>query len=181
MKSFFMISGKSFLSNLVLCMNLTAILVLLLSISASATGFSQNKINLQIKKSAIADAISQIEEQSSYRFLYNQDLDGIKKKVSVNLKDVSIQQALRELLKNSGLSYQFINNELIAIQKKIESSQADIVVSGKVTDNKGEILIGVSVKVKGTNIGASTDIHGEFSISTPENAILVFSYLGFET
>ena len=161
MKIFFTISVKSFLSNLVLCMNLTTILVLLFSISASATGYSQNKINLQVKKSSIANAISQIEEQSTYRFLYNQNLGEIKKKISVNLEDVSIEQALKELLKNSGLGYQFINNELIAIQKT-GSSQIDIVVSGKVTDSRGESLIGVSVKLKGTNSGVSTDTNGEF-------------------
>lgn len=180
MKSFLTISRKSFPSNLVLSMNLTAILVLLFSISASATGFSQNKINLQVKKSAIAHAISQIEEQSSYRFLYNQNLDEIKKKVSVNLEDASIEQALKELLKNSGLGYQFINNELIVIQK-IELSQADIVVTGRVSDKSGETLIGVSVNIKGTNKGVATNVNGEFSISAPEDATLIFSYLGFET
>lgn len=181
MKSFFTISGKSFLSNLVLCMNLTTILVLLFSISASATGFSQNKINLQVKKSAIADAIGQIEEQSSYRFLYNQNLDEIKKKVSVNLEDASIEQALKELLKNSGLSYQFINNELIVI-RKTQLFQVDIVVSGKVTDAKGETLPGVSIKLKGTAIGATTDLEGRYTINVPDNSsILVFTYIGYVT
>ncbi|MBC8053020.1 MAG: TonB-dependent receptor [Sphingobacteriaceae bacterium] len=161
-------------------MNLTTILILLFSISVSATGFSQNKINLQVKKSAIADAISQIEEQSSYRFLYNQNLGEIKQKVSVKLEDASIDQALKELLKNSGLSYQFINNELIAIQKT-EVSQVDVKVTGKVIDKGGEALIGVSIKVKGTSNGVTTNENGEFALTVPENATLVFSYLGFET
>ncbi|MBC7913542.1 MAG: TonB-dependent receptor [Pyrinomonadaceae bacterium] len=160
-------------------MNLTTILMLLFSISVSATGFSQNKINLQIKKSAIADVISKIEEQSTYRFLYNQNLGEIKQKVSVTLEDASIDEALKELLKNSGLSYQFINNELIAIQKT-PLLQTDITVAGKVTDNTGEALIGVSVKIKGTNKGVSTNLNGEYSLSAPENATLVFSYVGYE-
>lgn len=127
MKCFLTISGKAFPSNLVLTMKLTAMLVLLFSISASATGFSQSKINLQVKKFAIADAISRIEEQSSYRFLYNENLGEIKKKVSVNLEDVSIDEALNEVLKNSGLGYEFINNELIAIQRT-ESAIADVTI-----------------------------------------------------
>jgi TonB-linked SusC/RagA family outer membrane protein len=161
-------------------MNLTTFMVLLFSISASATGFSQNKINLQIKKSAIAEAIIQIEEQSSYRFLYNQNLGEIKQKVSVHLEDASIEQALKEVLKNSGLSYQFINTELIAINRT-ESIKADVVVTGKVTDAAGETLIGVSVNVKGAAKGTTTNANGEFSISAPENATLTFSYLGYET
>jgi TonB-dependent starch-binding outer membrane protein SusC len=180
MKCFLTIYRKSFPSNFVLIMNLTTILILLFTVSASATGFSQSKINLQVKKSAIADAISKIEEQSSYRFLYNQNLGEINQKVSVKLQDASIDQALTELLKNSGLKYEFVNNDLIAIQKE-ELSLVDIVVKGKVTDVSGESLIGVTVKVKGSTSGVTTNIDGEFSISAPENATLVFSYLGYET
>ncbi|WP_207425610.1 TonB-dependent receptor [Pedobacter sp. SYSU D00535] len=58
---------------------------------------------------------------------------------------------------------------------------ADIVVTGKVVDDQGEALIGVSVKVKGTNQGVSTDIDGNFKMTVSENATLVFSYLGYET
>ncbi|WP_256011617.1 SusC/RagA family TonB-linked outer membrane protein [Desertivirga xinjiangensis] len=54
-------------------------------------------------------------------------------------------------------------------------------ISGKVTDNKGEALIGVSVIIKGTNKGISTNVNGEFSIQAPEDATLIFSYLGYET
>lgn len=179
MKCFLTVSRKSFPSNFVLIMNLTGILILLFAISASATGFSQGKINLQVKKSAIADAISKIEEQSSYRFLYNQNLGEITQKISVKLEDASIDEALKEVLKGSGLRYQFINNELIAIQKK--ESLSDIVISGKVTDKAGEGLLGVTIKVKGSNKGVTTNIDGEYSITAPENAILVFSYLGYET
>ena len=179
MKCFLTISRKSFPSNFVLIMNLTTILILLFTISASATGFSQSKINLQVKKSAIAEAISKIEEQSSYRFLYNQNLGEITQKVSVNLEDASIDEALEEVLKGSGLSYQFINTELIAINKK--ESLSDIVISGKVTDKSGEGLIGVTIKIKGSTKGVTTNVDGEYSITAPENAILVFSYLGYET
>ncbi|WP_411274305.1 SusC/RagA family TonB-linked outer membrane protein, partial [Daejeonella sp.] len=61
-------------------------------------------------------------------------------------------------------------------------SKADITVKGMITDQKsGEMLIGVSVKVKGTNIGVSTDAKGTYSLNSPENATLVISYIGYET
>ncbi|MES2872596.1 MAG: TonB-dependent receptor [Bacteroidota bacterium] len=61
-------------------------------------------------------------------------------------------------------------------------SKADIPVKGKITDQKtGEALIGVSVKVKGTNIGVSTDVNGNYSLEAPENGTLVITYVGYDT
>ncbi|WP_411275025.1 SusC/RagA family TonB-linked outer membrane protein [Daejeonella sp.] len=60
--------------------------------------------------------------------------------------------------------------------------KADIPVKGKITDQKsGEELIGVSVKVNGTNIGVSTDANGNYSLNAPENGTLLITYIGFET
>lgn len=55
----------------------------------------------------------------------------------------------------------------------------DLTVSGKVVDDKNQPLVGVSIKIKGTSIGVSTDNTGRFSINVPDNGILIFSYLGF--
>ena len=55
-------------------------------------------------------------------------------------------------------------------------------VTGNVTDNNGEPLIGVSVTVKGTASGAITDLDGSFSVDVPDETVtLVFSYIGLET
>ena len=61
----------------------------------------------------------------------------------------------------------------------IEQKRADI--RGKVIDASGEALIGVSVRVKGSDTGASTDVNGSFVLNAPDNAILVFTYIGYVT
>ncbi len=55
----------------------------------------------------------------------------------------------------------------------------DNAIRGKVTDSTGKGLVGVSITVKETNIGTSTDARGTFSITVPENGTLVFSYVGY--
>lgn len=70
------------------------------------------------------------------------------------------------------------NPAVIALEK---SSLADVVVTGKVVDQKGEALIGVSVKVKGTNRGMSTDMNGGFKLTVPDNGVLVINYVGYES
>ncbi|WP_238387600.1 SusC/RagA family TonB-linked outer membrane protein, partial [Pararcticibacter amylolyticus] len=161
-------------------MKLTILLIFIFTVSVSAAGFSQNKINLEVKKSAIASIISQIESQTSYRFLYNENLEGIRNKVSVTLSGATIDATMGELLKGTDLTYQILENNLIVIRNKAESL-ADISVTGKVVDEKGEELIGVSVKVKGTTRGASTDVTGSFKLTAPENATLIFTYVGYQT
>lgn len=178
MKCFFTISQKSFVKKLVLTMKLTILLITIFTVTVSAAGFSQNKINLEVKKIAIADAISQIEGKTTYRFLYNENLQGIRNKVSVKLSDASIDATMEELLKESDLTYQVLDNQLVVIKSKTEAL-ADIAVTGKVVDEKGEELIGVSVKIKGTNRGVSTDVTGSFKLTAPENAVLVFTYVGY--
>jgi TonB-linked SusC/RagA family outer membrane protein len=79
-----------------------------------------------------------------------------------------------------------LSENIIRIKPEANKIHIDVappvIVTGKVTDSKGETLIGVGVVVKGTTTGTSTDINGNFSITVPEdNSILVFSYLGFET
>lgn len=160
-------------------MKLTILLIFIFTVSVSAAGFSQNKINLEVKKSAIADAISKIEGQTSYRFLYNENLEEIHKKVSVKFEDADIREALTQLFKDSGLSYQILDNQLIVIQGT-NAGAADIVIKGKVVSTKGEPLIGVSVKIKGTTRGVSTDMNGGFTLSAPADATLVISYLGYK-
>ncbi|RXF71969.1 SusC/RagA family TonB-linked outer membrane protein [Arcticibacter tournemirensis] len=155
-------------------------LIIIFTVSVSAAGFSQNKINLEVKKSAISNVIRQIEGQTSYRFLYNENLEGIRNKVSVTLSDATIDAAMEELLRGTNLSYQALENQLIVIKDKKEAL-ADIVITGKVVDVKGEELIGVSVKIKGTAKGVSTDAAGSFKLTASENAVLVFTYVGFET
>ena len=58
---------------------------------------------------------------------------------------------------------------------------ANRTITGKVQDTKGEALAGVSVTIKGTQIGTTTDATGLFSINAVDNEVLVFSYVGFAT
>lgn len=63
----------------------------------------------------------------------------------------------------------------------VETSQQAITITGQVVDNLGDPLPGVNVAVKGLNTGTSTDIDGRYSVNVPyANAILVFSYVGFQ-
>jgi len=87
---------------------------------------------------------------------------------------------LAKLLANSEFTYKQLDNNLIIITKKGETVNV-ATIAGKVVDEQGVALPGVSVRIKGTTTGTVTDINGDFSLNVPDNAVLVLSYLGYET
>ncbi|HEX6914239.1 MAG TPA: carboxypeptidase-like regulatory domain-containing protein, partial [Chitinophagaceae bacterium] len=145
----------------------------------NAKGYSQSKISLSVKDAEIAAVLTSIEKQSDYRFLYNGELRGVKQKVSLSVQDAEIGEVLDRLLKNTGITYQFLQNNLIAIKDAEDAAPPDHIVTGTVRGEGNAPLAGVSVQVKGTSRGTTTNENGQFSISVPENAILVFTSVGY--
>ncbi len=146
----------------------------------SAKGYSQSKISLNVKDAEIASVLTTIEKQSNYRFLYNGELQGVKQKVSLSVQDAEIKDVLDRLLKNSGITYQFLQNNLIAIKGAEDASApADQVITGTVKGENNMPIAGVSVQIKGTSRGTTTNDNGQFSLPVPANATLVFSFVGY--
>ena len=168
-------------------MKLTTFLVLLLTFTVNATSYSQNsKLNLTITNGLLTDALKQIEEQSNYYFYYNNpDVQGLKAN-SVKMEDGNIADLMAELLQGTGLEYKMIDRYIVLKKKGDASSRYPAMqvgsVSGKVTDAQGLPLPGVTVLIKGTNIGVITDIDGKFNLKDIDtNSILVFSFVGMRS
>ncbi|MGZ8518084.1 MAG: SusC/RagA family TonB-linked outer membrane protein, partial [Chitinophagaceae bacterium] len=161
-------------------MKLTAFLTLFFTLNVSANGFGQDKISLRVKKTAIEGVLRSIEQQTNYRFLYNNNLDDIREKVTLNVKDAEIGDVLALLLEKTRLLYQVMDNNLIVI-KEDPNVPVDVVVRGKVTGEGGIPLAGASILEKGTTTGTTTNNDGNFSINVSNaNATLVISSVGYE-
>jgi TonB-linked SusC/RagA family outer membrane protein len=163
-------------------MKLTALFLLAFSLSVSANGYGQEKINLRLKKTEISDILRIIEKQTSYRFLYNNDLEAIREKVTINVKDADLQDVLGQILFKTKLLYQLMNDNLVVIKEDPNpAATPDVTIRGKITGDGGAPLPGVSVQVKGTTVGTVSDNSGNFSINAPDaNATLVFSSIGYD-
>ncbi|TKC09427.1 SusC/RagA family TonB-linked outer membrane protein [Pedobacter frigoris] len=162
------------------------ICLLIISFQASAVAFSQN-ISLSEKNASIESVIKKIEQQSGYSFFYKVDL--LRKnpaKINLSLKNVTIDQALKQALSDQPLTFIIVSNTVI-IRPKTELSDKDDsaasrkVIRGRVTDGKDPISR-ISVKVDGTNIVAFTDDNGYFTLNlTPGTYRIVFSSIGYES
>lgn len=182
MKSFLTVGKKPFFKFL-LIMKLTVVLVFFCALNASADGFGQEKLNLKFKKTEISSILNTIEKQTSYRFLYNNDLADLKQRVDLSVKDAELKQVLDQLFANTDLSYQFMENNLVVVKSENEMAAFDLqaVVTGKVTGENGLPLAGVTVMVKGTSKGTTTNNNGDYSINVNDDDVLVFSYVGYES
>lgn len=154
-------------------------LVLFLSVSFAA--YSQITVNL--KDISLRASLKKIEQVSSYKFFYNENLTELNQKVSLNVQNATIEQTMEKLLHGMELSYRKEKENVIVLVRKVrESKQAVKTVTGKVIDVNGEPIIGASVQVKGESKGTITDFDGKFILSdVPENSILTFSYIGYAT
>lgn len=178
----FRTGGKNpLLSKALLVMKITTFFLLVVVMQVSARGFGQDKLSLSFKNAEISGILINIEKQTHYRFLYNDQLRGIKRKVSIHVENAGIREALDNLFAQTELTYRFMANDLIVINEDVVARQAEEKkISGKVTDQNGSPLSGVTVTVKGTAKATSTNEQGIFNIAVENDDILVFSYVGFE-
>ncbi len=159
-------------------MKLTIILVVFCCIQTMA-GVHAQTITLNADNKAIAQVLTAIEKQAGYRFLFDSRLKDLKQKVSLTVTNAMLNEVLRKLFAGTSLTFQEMENNLVAI-RSVKAAMADITVSGKVTNEDGQPIPGVSVKVKGSAAGMSTSSDGSYSLTVPENAVLVFSSVGYE-
>ncbi|MDJ1505754.1 SusC/RagA family TonB-linked outer membrane protein [Xanthocytophaga agilis] len=149
-------------------------------------------ISIKAEGETIKHVLSVLEKSVNIKFTYNPQAIAIDQKISFDYKDQKLSRILEGIFYPLHISYQLSGNYII-LQKQPQNSVGtvinspgisvtDRIVTGKVTDDTGASLPGVSVSVKGTTLGATTDSEGNYSLAvTGEKLILVFSYIGYKT
>ena len=169
-----------------LIMKFTAILLFAACLQVSAKGYSQ--ITLSEKNVPLQKVFKQIQQQTGYDFLYSVELLQRAGKVSIDLHNASIEKALELCLRDKPLAYSIIERTVIIKPKEekttvtiIEATPPPIEVKGRVVNEKGEPLEGITVAVKGSKKATATDKNGEFVLTElSENAVLIFTGTNIE-
>ncbi|MCW3091497.1 MAG: TonB-dependent receptor plug [Ferruginibacter sp.] len=164
---------------------------LVFALPGNGQPINEVEIRIGLNNETLVQAFQKIEDQSPFHFMYrNEEVKNIRN-LSLPVNKKSVEEFLKIVLAGTYLSYRQVNNQILIrpaknlipdpALKENELSyapQANI-VNGKITNSNGDPLSGVSITIKGTNIGTSTDEKGSYSISIPDEAILVFSYVGY--
>ena len=161
-----------------LIMKLTFLLMFAALMQVSANVNGQANVSLKLNQAEISKVLNSIERQGTYRFLYNSRLTEIQKKVNIDVSQADIRDVLKEILSGTDLTYKILDNNLIVVLSASLAVQ-DIRITGKVTGENGEALSNVSIFVKGTGRGTTTDNNGSFTLTVPENATLLVSFIGY--
>jgi len=153
----------------------------------SAGTFGQS-ITLSAKGAPLEKVLNEIEKQSGYTFWYNTNLIKQSPKISLDIKNSSIEQTLEACFKDRPITYTIVQKTIVLKPKVPESANVQIryadpiTIKGRVTDGHNAPLTAVTVKVKGTQTGTFTNDNGDFQISVPDkSAVLVFTYVGYTT
>ena len=152
------------------------ILLCFFSIQSFAGISAQDNITLNLHNVGLTKVFKAIEKQAKYRFVYKTEMIP-DNAVSIDVKNASLEDVLQIVLDNTPLTYRMVNNKIVVITNAITKP-----VTGKVTNDKGEVLIGVSVSEQGTSNGVVTNQVGNYSITLAgNNSVLVFEHIGYDT
>lgn len=146
--------------------------------------FSQNtKVVITADKTVSVDEVFDIiTKQTNYTFIYQEDL--FKKLPKVHLKKgkIKVNDLLEASFSDKNFDFSFsAGNTIIVKERKAEKVviQSKIIeIKGTVTNDKGDPIPGVNIKVKGTGAATQTDFDGKYTINAPEDGQILFTYIG---
>jgi TonB-linked SusC/RagA family outer membrane protein len=136
-------------------------------------------ITLQAKDETVKSVLGRIEKQAHVHFQYSSQLIGAGRQVSVSAVNKPLASVLYDMLEPLRINYRLVDDGIILKPAPILSSITEVTVSGRVLDENGTGLPGVNVLVQGTVNGTQTDAEGHYTLTAPDNATLVFSYVGY--
>ncbi len=176
---------------LLLMIKLFSILMFATIVSSATNVYSQKvRVNLNLQNASLEKVFEEIQDQTEFDFFYKNEQLPSNKTISRIYKNVKIDQVLDDVLEGTGLVYHLLNKDIVITYRKVSDSekaepvlgQQTKTITGKVTDDSGVPLPGVTIVIKGTTQGTITNIDGIFSLEIPKDRdVLTFSYLGFKS
>lgn len=158
------------------------------TVLATTTGRSQNieqmKLEFETRSCTLKEFFNEVEQTSEFRFFYVENEIDENSIVAVDSKE-NFKDLLQDIANQQMLHFKIINEQIVV--KKAKRDRPEVIeqevktIKGKVTDSSGQPLPGASVVIKGTTIGVTTDVNGDYSLDVPVDAkTLLFSFIGMK-
>lgn len=164
-------------------MKITAILILAGILQVSAVTYAQeHRISVAVENGTFYDVVSQIEKQSEFMFFYKSEEIDNNQRFNLAVKNKLVSEILSEITRNNSLTYKIVDKHIIITKvNNLSKGQSIKKVTGVITDDKGEPIVGANVIEKGSTNGTVTNVDGNFTIDVSEGSILLISYVGYDT
>lgn len=164
-----------------LIMKFTTILLLTSFVHVYADGFTQQRVSLSLEGANLKTVLSQIEKKSQYRFLYNQSILSRSGTYTVKATNEFVPLLLDKIFEGSTINYKIVNQNLVVLAEGVSDVPMPQEIKGRVVDADGKPIPGASIVVRGTKTGTAADATGNFSLTVPDNAVLVISAVGYNS
>ena len=169
-----------------LLMHLFTLILLLILLPGMAVTNAQDKIDVNVRNGNLTEVFNAIQRQTNYRFFYSTEDVSAFTAVEVQLKEAAVESVIQKALKGTGLTYVIVD-DVVFIKKaditKLNVPQKSLTITGSVTDQSKAPLPGVTIRLKGVNMGVISGKDGRYSLTIPEQEgiVLIFSFVGMET
>ncbi|MPQ46345.1 SusC/RagA family TonB-linked outer membrane protein [Marinifilum sp. N1E240] len=169
---------------ILLAMKLVFFLTLAFSLSAAAGVYSQDqKVSFEFEDAEILDVLNEIKTQTGLCFIYNEDKIVELDAINIDVTDKRVDKVLDAIFENTNMECKFQDEVIMVVDRVpepiLKEQKEKKTINGKVIDNDGLALPGVTVIVKGSFLGTTTDVNGKYKIVVPEKAeVLVYSFVG---
>lgn len=152
-------------------------------LNISAQQSNVNTLTISLQDMPLSDAIKQFEKVGKCTFFYDASTINVKQKVSLNVKNASLSDALKQLLLNTNIRFEIKGSEIILYPEKSgqTGNKKTKRIAGRVIDVNGEALVGVNIRIKGTDVGTVSDVNGEYSLLSGANDVVVVTYVGYDS
>ena len=143
------------------------------------------KVSIVANNISTQDLMLEIEKQTDYLFVYNENEVNLNRKVTIQATNQTVAEVLNKAFDQTDVIYAMEGSNIMLIKKEtrnktLSTQQKARTINGIITDEKGEAIIGANVSVKGTTNGTITDVDGNFSLANiSDNDIIVISYIGY--
>ncbi|WP_259318461.1 SusC/RagA family TonB-linked outer membrane protein [Odoribacter splanchnicus] len=168
--------------NLLLCSWLSFFLLISVLPGNASVFAQQEKLALSSTQLTVREIFDAISSQLRYDVFYNGEQLDLNRKVKFAQQVLNLEQVL-DAVANNRFKYTLEDRTIILTPLTTPQTVNSVTLTGQVTDQSNTPLPGVTVLVKGTKLGTSTDPEGNFKLSLPqqENTILIFSFIGMES
>ena len=170
-------NNKNYWSKIIL----TTLCIITLSWTNVIGQNKKTKVSINLKSATLVQIFSDITELTNVNFSYGEFVLKNENKYNAVYSNETINSILNNLSRKANFNYLIKGNNIIVSPKDSSFSNQKIQVTGVVTDELGLPIPGVSIFVKNSTNGSYSGFDGDFTINTNKNAVLEFSYIGYET
>ncbi len=159
---------------------LSYLLFCLFLFSTAVSAFAQEPLlTLKQKNAPLSTVLKEVEKQTAMSVVFNANDVSLDRPVTIQVTNRPLAEVMGILFKDMNLTYSVVDKHIILSTRKAEQPKTSLTITGNVTDNTGEPLIGVSVVVKGSSVGTVTDMDGNFTLAVKKGDLIEVSYIGY--